>query len=50
MTIHNIKDLAKYHNLAPGTSMCAGCGGLETVKLFCDILGSNTVFVNAADA
>jgi len=48
MTIHNIKDLANYHNLAPGTSMCAGCGGLETVKLFCDILGSNIVFVNAA--
>ncbi|HOP30482.1 MAG TPA: thiamine pyrophosphate-dependent enzyme [Spirochaetota bacterium] len=46
--IKNIKDLAGEHNLAPGTSMCAGCGALETVKLFCDILGKNTVFVNAA--
>jgi pyruvate ferredoxin oxidoreductase beta subunit len=47
-SIKNIKDLTKHHNLAPGTSMCAGCGGLESVKLFCDILGSNTIFVNAA--
>jgi pyruvate ferredoxin oxidoreductase beta subunit len=46
--IKNIKDLSVEHNLAPGTSMCAGCGALETVKLFCDILGKNTVFVNAA--
>ncbi len=46
--IKNIKDLAGEHNLASGTSICAGCGALETVKLFCDILGKNTVFVNAA--
>lgn len=47
-SIKNIKDITREHNLAPGTSMCAGCGGLETVKLFCDILGSDTVLVNAA--
>lgn len=46
--IKSIKDIAMQHQLSPGTSMCAGCGGLETVKLFCDILGSKTVFVNAA--
>lgn len=44
----SIKDLAKEHILSPGTSMCAGCGALETIKIFCDILGSKTVFVNAA--
>lgn len=47
-SIKNIKDLAEKNNLAPGTSACAGCGGLETVKLFCDVLGSNTIFINAA--
>jgi len=44
----NIKDLPRGHILAPGTSMCAGCGALESVKIFCDILGKKTVFVNAA--
>ncbi|HID97992.1 MAG TPA: pyruvate synthase [Thermodesulfobacteriaceae bacterium] len=28
--------------------MCAGCGGLEAIHEIYDILGSNTVFVNAA--
>ena len=28
--------------------MCAGCGGLEAVKEFYDVLGERTVFVNAA--
>lgn len=46
--IKNIKDLAMNHKLAPGTSMCAGCGGLETIRIFCDMLGDKTVFVNAA--
>ena len=43
-----IKDLSKNQILSSGTSMCAGCGALESVKLFYDILGKNTVFVNAA--
>ncbi len=46
--IKSIKDLSVQHKLAPGTSMCAGCGGLETIRVFCDILGDKTVFVNAA--
>ena len=44
----SLKDLPKDHLLAPGTPMCAGCGGLEVIKVFYDALGSNTVFVNAA--
>jgi len=43
-----MKDLPALHLLAGGTPMCAGCGGLEAVRLFHDILGENTVFVNAA--
>ncbi len=44
----SIKDISKNRILSSGTSMCAGCGALESVKLFYDILGKNTVFVNAA--
>jgi pyruvate ferredoxin oxidoreductase beta subunit len=43
-----MKDLPPEHLLSPGTAMCAGCGGLEVIRLFHDILGENTVFVNAA--
>jgi pyruvate ferredoxin oxidoreductase beta subunit len=43
-----MKDLPRAHLLAGGTPMCAGCGGLEAVKEFYDVLGENTVFVNAA--
>lgn len=44
----NIKDLSHDHIFGSGTSMCAGCGALESVKIFYDVLGKNTVFVNAA--
>ncbi len=44
----SIKDISNEHLLSPGTSMCAGCGALESIKLFYDILGKNTMFVNAA--
>lgn len=43
-----MKDLPDAHLMGPGTPMCAGCGGLETVRLFQEILGTRTVFVNAA--
>ncbi len=43
-----MKDLPAQRLLAGGTAMCAGCGGLEPLRLFHDILGENTVFVNAA--
>lgn len=43
-----MKDLPSAHLLGAGTAMCAGCGGLEAVKEVYDVLGKNTVFVNAA--
>ncbi len=44
----SIRRLPSEHLLAPGTPMCAGCGGLEALKQICDVLGDQTVFVNAA--
>jgi pyruvate ferredoxin oxidoreductase beta subunit len=43
-----MKDLPAEHLLAPGTAMCAGCGGLQAVHEAYDVLGAKTVFVNAA--
>ena len=43
-----MKDLPSAHLLGTGTPMCAGCGGLEAVHQIYDVLGENTVFVNAA--
>lgn len=42
------KDLPSTHLLGAGTAMCAGCGGLAAIKEIYDVLGENTVFVNAA--
>ncbi len=44
----SVKDLPATHVLGSGTPACAGCGALEGIKIFCDILGDKTVFVNAA--
>jgi pyruvate ferredoxin oxidoreductase beta subunit len=43
-----MKDLPSTHLLGAGTSLCAGCGGLQAVKQAYDVLGERTVFVNAA--
>ncbi len=43
-----MRDLPSTHLLGAGTAMCAGCGGLEAVKEAYDVLGENTIFVNAA--
>ncbi len=43
-----MKDLPSTHLLGSGTPMCAGCGGLEALQQIYDVLGSRTVFVNAA--
>ena len=53
MTTHlpllkKLKDMPPGHVLAPGTPMCAGCGGLQSINEAYDVLGKNTVFVNAA--
>ena len=45
---HRLRDLPTQHLLGAGTSMCAGCGGLQALHQAYDILGERTVFVNAA--
>ena len=44
----HMRDLPSTHLLGTGTPMCAGCGGLQAVHQVYDVLGKNTVFVNAA--
>jgi Thiamine pyrophosphate enzyme, C-terminal TPP binding domain len=46
--IHRMKDLPSTHLLGTGTPMCAGCGGLAGLHQIYDLLGTRTVFVNAA--
>jgi pyruvate ferredoxin oxidoreductase beta subunit len=48
LRFHRMKDLPSTHLLGTGTPMCAGCGGLEAIHEIYDILGTNTVFINAA--
>jgi pyruvate ferredoxin oxidoreductase beta subunit len=42
------KDLPADEFLTPGTPLCAGCGGLSTLRLVHKVLGGNVVIVNAA--
>jgi len=42
------KDLPCDEELSPGAPLCAGCGGLMTLRLMHKILGENVVIVNAA--
>ncbi|MFT5729503.1 MAG: pyruvate ferredoxin oxidoreductase beta subunit [Desulforhopalus sp.] len=42
------RDLPSTHLLGTGTAMCAGCGGLEVLHEIYDIIGENSIFVNAA--
>ncbi len=36
------------HLLGSGTATCSGCGALADIRLFYEILGEKTIFVNAA--
>ena len=42
------KDLPCNEELSPGAPLCAGCGGLITLRLVHKILGEDVVIVNAA--
>ncbi len=42
------KDIPAEEYLTPGSPMCAGCGGLTTLRLMHKVLGENVVIVNAA--
>ena len=44
----SIKDLPREEYLTPGSPLCAGCGGLTTLRLMHKVLGENVVVVNAA--
>lgn len=44
----NIKDMPREEFVEAGTPACAGCGGLEVVRLANKVLGEKVVFVNAA--
>lgn len=46
--IHNLKELPHEEMLAPGSPLCAGCGGLLTLRLFLNALDGHVVVVNAA--
>jgi pyruvate ferredoxin oxidoreductase beta subunit len=42
------KDLPREEYVTPGSPLCAGCGGLTTLRLMHKVLGENVVVVNAA--
>lgn len=44
----SLKDLAREEFILPGTPACAGCGGLEALRLAAKMLGERVVYVNAA--
>ncbi|HWB14630.1 MAG TPA: thiamine pyrophosphate-dependent enzyme [Pirellulales bacterium] len=44
----NPKELPVEEFLSPGSSLCAGCGGLVTLRLMHKVLGENVVVVDAA--
>lgn len=47
-TFKKIKQIPREEHVLPGTSLCAGCGGLEALRLAAKVLGDDVVSVNAA--
>ncbi|MBT5876053.1 MAG: pyruvate synthase [Candidatus Latescibacteria bacterium] len=47
-TYRSTRDIPEQEYLSAGTALCAGCGGLECIRLFHKVLGKDVVFVNAA--
>jgi pyruvate ferredoxin oxidoreductase beta subunit len=45
---HNLKELPHDEMIAPGSPLCAGCGGLLALRLMLKVLDGNVVVVNAA--
>lgn len=45
---HTPRDLSHEEFLSPGSNLCAGCGGLATLRLMHKVLGENVVVVDAA--
>jgi pyruvate ferredoxin oxidoreductase beta subunit len=44
----SLRTLSREEPVGPGGPLCAGCGGLLSLRLFHKALGENVVFVNAA--
>lgn len=44
----SIKELPHADVITPGSPLCAGCGGLTTLRLMHEVLGNKVVVVNAA--
>lgn len=47
-TFKKIKQIPREEYVLPGTTLCAGCGGLEALRLAAKVLGDDVVYVNAA--
>jgi len=47
-TYKKIKQIPREEHISPGTALCAGCGGLESLRLAAKVLGDDVVYVNAA--
>ena len=47
-TFKKIKQIPPEEYVLPGTALCAGCGGLEALRLASKVLGDDVVYVNAA--
>jgi len=48
MQYRGMEDFPSTRLFGSGTPMCAGCGGLLVIHQLYDLLGSDTVFINAA--
>ena len=46
----SLKDLARREFILPGTGTCAGCGGLDALRLAAKVLGERVVYVKEAKA
>lgn len=44
----SLRTISRQEPLGPGSSLCAGCGGVLALRLFHKALGENVIFVNAA--
>jgi pyruvate ferredoxin oxidoreductase beta subunit len=47
-TFKKIKQIPREEYILPGTQLCAGCGGLEALRLASKVLGDHVVYINAA--
>ena len=47
-TFKKIKQIPREEHVLAGDGRCAGCGGLEALRLAAKVLGDQVVYVNAA--